>query len=372
MQKIEKLSASKATHSDHSFVTIQIKIDNGLQVETILPLTDNSHERDISKAIEIINDIIAPILEGLNPLRQRELDKMLTELSLVHNQQLLHINISLAISFCILKASAALHGELLRPYIERIYNFQESKNKSPTCVYTLIQNLGKQGEFKEFTIIPSRGTAINDVFFSFRLLKDSIDSSRIIMNTLQLEILQEKVKASGKKMHDDIFIGVKPELRQDREKGFICNDMLEDATELQLIDYYKEIQNLYSPLITENAFLSDDLRLYSALHKEIGRETIICVSTDIITNAIQCKKFAEIMPGSMISLTHTNVYSLSQYIDIIQTAFRSECKVMIDTTGYRDIGVLIAIAGAVNADFIKIDSCSSQIEKEIEYVGQAN
>jgi enolase len=374
MQKIEKLTASKASTGDKIFLTIQLKIDNGLVVQTVLPTISSRHITEVEKAVEIVNDILAPILEGLNPLRQKELDKMLTELSIVHNQQLLQVNISLAISLCILKAAASLHGEPLETYLQRIYNFQ-NPTKIPTIIYTMVQNHEK-GAFKEFSIIPSRDYDVLRSFEVFRSLHETIKSQLgslentgvALMNTLQLEIIHNKIVESGNKIHHDVFMGVRADLRVGATRGFICNDMLEVASNDQMLDYYKEIQTLYSPLITENPFYCDDLSMYVALHQLIGSETILTLSSDIIKSTTQCKKYAALLPGSMLSINHVSMYSLSHYIEFIQEAVKAEWKIMIDAVGSSEVSALVALAKATNVDFIKIDSLTSDIEKELANV----
>lgn len=377
MHKIEKLTATKSTHEAQTSLIVQVKLDSGLTVQSSLPIYGNNIERDSEKAVEQVNDIIAPILEGLSPLRQKEVDKMVSELSIVHKLE--NVNTSLAISLALLKSAASLQNETLVEYIERVYSFNKTKSPHTSVVYTICKNIGQPGAFKEITLIPSRSKKLSD---SFNILRDVTDelynkaipsnSINSLMNTVQLETISNAINQRKISLHNDLYLGIKPHLKLTEDHQFICNDILQNAPVDQIIEYFKEIHALYSPLIVESAFSINDVGIYELLHKEIGDETIITIGSDIINAPHQLKKYAESVPASMISLQHQNITSVSHYIELIKIAHDSDWKTMIDTTGLTDKSTLQSLSFAANADFIKIDSCSPETEKELHYVGQAS
>lgn len=372
MHKIEKLTATKFQHGSELLLNVAIKLDNGLLVQGDIPVYSSNPEGDITKALGIINDIIAQIFDGINPLHQKELDKMLTELTTVHNQDALAINISLGISLVLLKAAAALHNKPVQKYLEAIYSLEQRSSQQAVPIFKCIANKGDQGQFKEFSIIPSRSFSIAEDFEIFRKVKAALDietnTPPEVMNTVQLEILQNKISELGYKPHHDIFIGIKPELRQIANGEFLCNDMVENATQDQIIEYFKEIQTLYAPLITENPFIHHTFSPYGTLQKEIGEQSIITLNTDIINSPHKCKHFASLMPGSMLALCPPSIKTVSHCIELIELSRENDLKIMMDTSGLNDSAVLHAIAQAFACDFIKIDSCTAEAEKEFSYV----
>ncbi len=372
MYKIEKLTATKIQHGHKLQLNVAIKLDNGLLVQGDIPVYSSNPEGDITKALGLINDIIAQIFDGINPLHQKELDKMLTELTTVHNQDVLAINISLGISLILLKAAAALHNKPVRTYLQTIYSLKQPSSRRIVPVFKCIADKREQGQFKEFSIIPSRAFSIAKDFEIFRKVKAALDAEintpSEVMNTVQLEILQNKISELGYTPHRDIFIGIKPELCQVADSEFICNDMVGNATQDQIIEYFREIQTLYAPLITENPFIYHTFSPYAALHKEIGEQSILTLNTDIINSAHKCKYFASLMPGSMLALYPPSIKTVSHCIELIKLAEGNDLKIMVDTSGIKGSTTLSAIAEAFACDFIKIDSCTEQAEKEFSYV----
>ncbi len=379
MPKIEKLTAIKISHDNTSLLGIQLKLDNGLVVQSNFPVQGNDPTHDVTKAMTVINDIVAQIVEGLNPLRQKELDKMITELSAIHEQSALRANISLALSLTILKAAAALNNLDPVTYIRTIYGFDQGREHRPILVFTCIKNEGGTGAFKEFFVIPARSKSTSESLLMFRgvaaaLKSDTplITTHHEIMNTVQIELLEKQILCLGFSLHHDVYLGFKPDLIYDEQRGYRCTDMLQDVSANQMVEYYKELQTLYSPLIQENLFASHDLISLVTLHKEIGDQTILTVSSERVTTPVECRRYAAALPTAMLNLTHQSVPSVTQYIELIDAAKKADWKVMIDTNGCSDYGLLFALSAAAQVDFIKMDRCDLEIEKELSYVGQSD
>ena len=250
MGKIKKIYAYEIIDS-RGYPTIEgrLLLDNGVSVITSIPagtsrgksealeLRDNDQNRfdgmGVSKAVSYINELIAPKLIGLSPLRQEEVDTWLIKADGTENKSKLGGNTILTVSQLFVKAAAAdLKVDLFR-YINSLYQslFKSSIKieRLPNPIFNII-NGGKHAnnnlEFQEFQVIPSSSFSFTEAYrigievyhelqrvLAYRNANISVGEEggfapNFPTNLDAIEILNETIAQKNLKMGLDVFLGL--------------------------------------------------------------------------------------------------------------------------------------------------------------------
>ncbi|MFN4213122.1 MAG: phosphopyruvate hydratase, partial [Microgenomates group bacterium] len=250
MSKIKKIYAYEIIDS-RGFPTIEGKLilDDNREVTTSIPagtsigkseaveLRDGDPSRfegmGVSRAVYYINELLAPKLVGVSPLKQQEVDAWLIKADGTKNKSLLGANTTLTISQLFVKAGALELQMPLFKYINKLYNDifkNEIKiEKIPTPIFNII-NGGKHAnnnlEFQEFQIIPSSSNYFSQAYQLaveiFHELKRQLKyhnanisvgeeggyTPSFSTNIDALEILKETIVKKRLKFGFDIFLGL--------------------------------------------------------------------------------------------------------------------------------------------------------------------
>ncbi len=114
--------------------------------------------KGVIKAVENVNEIIAPELEGMNVYDQAKIDKKLIELDGTENKGKLGANATLGVSLAVAKAAANALGMSLYRYIGGV------NAKTLPIPMMNIMNGGKHADstlsVQEFMIMPVGATSI--------------------------------------------------------------------------------------------------------------------------------------------------------------------------------------------------------------------
>ncbi|KKR31341.1 MAG: Enolase [Candidatus Gottesmanbacteria bacterium GW2011_GWC2_39_8] len=185
MAKIKEIHAREILDSRGSpTVETKITLDNGIFGITSVPsgaslgryealeLRDRDpnryHGLGVMKAVENVNHIIAPRLNGADPVKQFDLDQFLVNLDGTPNKTKLGANAILSVSMGIARVAALAQNIPLYKHINNLDNTIEvphTYDKIPTPTFNII-NGGKHGagnlDFQEFHVIPASNKAYHD------------------------------------------------------------------------------------------------------------------------------------------------------------------------------------------------------------------
>ena len=126
---------------------------------------------EVDKAIKNVNEIIAPKLEGLNPAKQEEIDKLLLELDGTKDKSNLGANAIVGVSMAVCKLGAKVQGISLWHHINNISKVKSlsaslrealqtgQKSKLPKACFNVInggKHAGNELAIQEFMIVPQK------------------------------------------------------------------------------------------------------------------------------------------------------------------------------------------------------------------------
>ncbi|QDU62816.1 Enolase [Planctomycetes bacterium Pan216] len=340
--------------------------------------------KGVLKAVENINDVLDPELQGLDPRDQRALDQRMIELDDTPNKAKLGANAMLAVSMAVARA-AAESSEL------PLYRYLGGTN---ACVLPVpmmnILNGGKHADntvdFQEFMIQPWGAPTFREalrwgteIFHSLkRVLKGKGYNTAVgdeggfapdlKSNDEAFEVIATAVEKAGYKLGDQVFFALDPatsELYNEaKEKGkegycFFSSDPDRIASNEEMIDYWASMCAKWPIRSIEDGLAEDDWEGWASLTKKLG-ENVQLVGDDLfVTNVERLQKGLDQDVANSILVKVNQIGTLTETFDAVGLAMRNRYTAVIShRSGETEDATIADIAVATNAGQIKTGSLS--------------
>jgi enolase len=390
-------------------------LDNGINVTTSVPtgastgkheaveLRDKDPERyggmGVLKAVDYINDLIAPKIHALNPSNQSQIDDMLIDLDGTENKSKLGVNAILAVSQAVCKAGAAAYGIPVYRYLALKYKLAGENLTIPTPSFNVI-NGGKHGagnlDFQEFLIIPSsrfrfhQGLQIGvEIFFALEqalINKNAIHSTgveggfapNLFTNLDALEIIMQAIKNTSFQFGHDVFLGLDVAANTlIKNNKYSIKDRSQAFSNKEFIEYYKDLNDEYHIFSLEDPLYEDDWTSWAELTQEFQGKVVVVGDDHLTTNKKRLQKAIDLKSCNAILIKPNEVGTLTEVIDCIKTAKEANFSVQVSNRSGETNDYFIAdFAVGVGAEYAKFGSPSRgeritkynrllQIEEEI-------
>ena len=333
----------------------------------------------VRKAVENVNVKIAPMLQGVNGLEQRAVDKMLLESDGTENKTSLGANAILSVSMAVARAAAKALNIPLYQYLGGI-----RPNVMPIPMMNII-NGGKHAkntlDFQEFMIVPagaknfSQGLRMGtEIYHSLKtLLKqhnlatavgdeggfapDLKDAKEVF------EILTDAARMAGYEVGKDIFYALDAAASElyNQEKNlyeFPGETKMKGEKVIRstsdMIDYYEDLVNEYPIISIEDGLHEDDWKGWTNLTKIIGHRVQLVGDDLFVTNTKKLKLGIQKEAANAILIKLNQIGTVSEAMDAIELAHRSGYRTVIShRSGETEDTFIADLAVAVNAGQIK-------------------
>ncbi len=359
--------------------------------------------KGVLKAVENVNNIIAPALFGMSALDQRAIDKKLIELDGTPTKGNLGANAILGVSLAVAKAAA---NELSIP----LYRYIGGTNTYvlPVPMMNII-NGGSHSDapiaFQEFMIRPVGAESFREglrmgaeVFHNLkkvlkaRGLSTAVGDEGGFAPELKgtedaLDCIIEAINMAGYKPGDDVRIAL------DCASSEFYKDGVYDYTKFEgehaakrnsqeQAEYLKELINKYPIDSIEDGMDENDWEGWKILTKEIGHKVQLVGDDLFVTNVDYLRKGIAESCGNAILIKVNQIGTLSETLDAIELAHRHGYNAVIShRSGETEDTTIADIAVATNAGQIKTGSLSRtdriakynqllRIEEEIGEIAQ--
>ncbi|MCX8022572.1 MAG: phosphopyruvate hydratase [Syntrophorhabdaceae bacterium] len=371
-------------------VEVEVTLESGYTGRAIVPsgastgerealeMRDNDEKRykgkGVLKAIENVNDIIAPKIEGFDALDQTYIDGVMIELDGTENKSKLGANAILGVSMAVARAAADYLGIPLYRYLGGI-----RAREMPVPMMNVI-NGGAHAEnpldCQEFMIVPAGANSFREairigveVFHTLKaVLKNKGYSVGVgdeggfapqIENTKEaLDTLMVAIEKAGYKPGKDVFIALDPAASEFYKKGkyhFDGNVWTSD----KMIDFYVSIIDQYPIISIEDGLAQNDWRGWAKFTEKCG-DRIQIVGDDIfVTNP---KIFSE---GIKKGIANSILIKLNQIGTVTETLTTIEMAnkagytcVVSHRSGETEDTFIADLAVATNVGQIKTGSAS--------------
>ena len=333
----------------------------------------------VRKAVENVNVKIAPLLQGINGLEQRAVDKMLLESDGTENKTSLGANAILSVSMAVARAAAKALNIPLYQYLGGI-----RPNIMPIPLMNVI-NGGKHAkntlDIQEFMIVPagaknfSQGLRMGtEIYQSLKtLLKKRNLSTAVgdeggfapdLKDAFEVfELLTEASKMAGYETGKDIFFAMDvaaSELYNEENKmyEFLGESKMKGEKVLRsaadLIDYYEDLINDYPIISIEDGLCEDDWKGWGNLTKILGNRVQLVGDDLFVTNTKKLKAGIELNTANAILIKLNQIGTVSEAMDAIELAHRNGYRTVVSHRSGETADTFIAdLAVAVNAGQIK-------------------
>jgi enolase len=267
----------------------------------------------VLKAVEIINQKIAPALIGKSALDQNEIDNLLIKMDGTHNKSLLGGNSILGVSMAIARAaSKSIHVPLY------LYLSQGQEITLPVPMFNVL-NGGKHAEnstdFQEFMVVPAGFETFSDairagteIYHSLKnLLKTKNLSTavgdeggfavKVKSNRDALELVLQAIHKAGYSSENECFIALDVaanELVTAKESYLLANENLNYSTE-ELVSMYEEWVKKYPIISIEDGISENDWDGWKMMTKKLSDQIqlvgddIYATNTQMIIRGIESK-----------------------------------------------------------------------------------
>jgi len=334
--------------------------------------------KGVSKAVKNVNEIIAPVLHGMNAENQTEIDEKMLALDGTSNKDKLGANAILSVSLAVARAVANAKKIPLYKHIADIFG-----NANPDVLPRPMMNIINGGahadnglDAQEFMIIPNGAKneveAIrmgSEIFHNLKsILKKSGHSTNVgdeggfapnFNNCAQaLDTIVEAIRSAGYKPGDEVSIGLdvaSSEFYKDGIYHFEGKDMTSD----EMIVFYKDLISKYPIISIEDALAEEDWDSWKKLNDAIGDKCQLVGDDLFVTNPIRLKRGIENGAANAILIKVNQIGSLTETLRAIKMAKDANYGVIVShRSGETEDTTIADIAVATNAGQIKTGSMS--------------
>ena len=372
-------------------ILLALQLDTGEIVETSVPNgirqhpteAKTLHDQDpqhmdgkgVQKAVNLINQTLAPQVVGQDPTQQEELDQLLLKLDATENKAQTGANSLIAISQAVMKAGALASGRPLYQYIFEKYQLAD-RLSIPVCLYGLV-NGGQYGpanlDIQEFLIIPA---SYSDYRVSLeiesairgelqRVLKEKGANYStgalggftpyLQKNTDVFEFMLEAARKTSYILSRDFFFGIDSGGEQLLDKGkYSLKDKSTAFSEKELQEYYKDLQEKYNLNYFEDPFAAKDVDAWQRFTAELGQTTRIASDILTATNPKLVQKAIQEQTGNTLVVKPSQIGTLTETLQAVRIAREAGWSIVVSQrTGETNDDFLADFAVGIGAEFSK-------------------
>lgn len=328
--------------------------------------------KGVLKAVDNVNNIIAPELIGRDSLAQVEIDKLLIELDGTPNKGKLGANAILGVSIACAKAAADTLGLPLYQYLGGV-----NGKVLPVPMMNILnggQHADNNVDIQEFMIMPVGAESFIEALRMcaevFHNLKSVLKAKgyntavgdeggfapNLTSNEEALQVIIEAIKKTGYEPGRDIYIAMDAaatELYKEDGKYHLDGEGVVKTSE-EMVDYYESLINKYPIISLEDGLSEEDWDGWKLLTERLGKKIQLVGDDLFVTNTERLSKGIEMGVANSILIKVNQIGTLTETLDAIQMANRAGYTAVVSHRSGETEDVTIAdLVVAVNAGQIK-------------------
>ena len=336
--------------------------------------------KGVQKAVENVNEVIAPELLGESVFEQNLIDKLMIELDGTKNKSKLGANAILGVSLAVAKAAAEELGLPLYLYVGGV-----SAHTLPVPMMNII-NGGSHSDapiaFQEFMIMPVKAKDFShalqmgsEVFHNLkkvlhdRGLSTAVGDEGGFAPTFDgtedaLDSIKKAVENAGYKFGEDIRIALDCASSEFYENGKYDYTKFEGdkgkvRTAEEQVAYLAELVEKYPIISIEDGMDENDWEGWKLLTEKIGHKVQLVGDDLFVTNVDILSKGIEKGVANSILIKVNQIGTLSETIAAVEMAHRAGyTSVMSHRSGETEDNTIADLAVALNTGQIKTGSAS--------------
>ena len=332
--------------------------------------------KGVLKAVENVNEVLAPRLIGLNAYDQVLLDKTMLEIDGTENKSKVGANAILSISMAVARAAAASLDLPLYKYLGGV-----NAKVLPVPFMNVInggQHADNNLDIQEFMIVPAGAPSFREALRygaeTFHALKKLLKESghvtavgdeggfapNLNSNEEAIQVLIKAIKAAGFEPGKDIYIALDvaaSEFYNEETRKYHNDGTDKDAEEL--IEYYESLINNYPIISIEDPFDQEDWEAYANFTAKVGNKVQIVGDDLYVTNVKRLSKGVELKATNSILIKLNQIGSVTETLNTIEMAKTNNMtNVISHRSGETEDTFIADLVVATNAGMIKTGSLS--------------
>ncbi|HPZ09840.1 MAG TPA: phosphopyruvate hydratase, partial [Candidatus Eremiobacteraeota bacterium] len=333
-------------------IEVEVGLESGVTANAMVPSGASTGEREavelrdgdkkrfggkgVLKAVQNVNEIIAPEILGMESLEQAAIDYKMIELDGTKNKGKLGANAILGVSLAVARATA----------IERelpLYRYLGGPGARTLPVPMLnILNGGKHADnnvdLQEFMVFPlgakNFAEAIKMGAETFHALKKVLSKKGyntavgdeggfapdLKSNEEPLEVIVEAIKAAGYKPGKDIYIALDPAASEFFEKGkYVFSKSDKSArTPEEMVDFYVKLVEKYPIVSIEDGLAENDWHGWKLMTEKLGHKIQLVGDDIFVTNKEIFAKGIEEHIANSILIKLNQIGTLTETLETIE------------------------------------------------------
>ncbi|HHW09700.1 MAG TPA: phosphopyruvate hydratase [Firmicutes bacterium] len=327
--------------------------------------------KGVQKAVDNVNEIIAPEIAEMNALDQVGVDKLLLELDGTPNKSKLGANAILGVSLATAKAAANFLGLPLFKYVGGV-----NAKQLPVPMMNIL-NGGKHADnnvdIQEFMIMPVGAGSFKEalrwgaeVFHSLKKVLQNQGLNTAVgdeggfapnlgSNRQALDVIMSAIEKAGFRPGDDVGLALdvaSTEMFKDGVYVFAGEGKKRNTDEM--ITFYAELLAAYPILSIEDPLSEDEWESWQLITKELGGKVQLVGDDLFVTNTARLQKGIGMQVANSILIKVNQIGTLTETLDAIEMAKRTGYTAVVShRSGETEDTTIADIAVATNAGQIK-------------------
>ncbi len=368
-------------------VEVEVTLDSGIVGRAAVPsgastgsrealeLRDGDKKRyqgkGVLKAVNNVNEVIAPRLKGFEVFKQEEIDKFLIELDGTSNKEKLGANAILGVSLAVARAASLASNQPLYQYLNKgedlllpvplmnVLNGGVHAQNSLTLQEFMIAPVGFDNFKEAFRAGVEVYHSLKEVLQK-RSLSTSVGDEGGFAPDLKssaevLDCLVQAIEQTGYKPGGEIFLALDPAASEFYENGFYL--IKEEGLSLsskEMINYLDKLVNNYPIISIEDGLAESDWEGWKDLTLSLGDKVQLVGDDIFVTNATIFKKGIQEGIANAILIKVNQIGTLTETLETIRLAKENNYRSVIShRSGETEDAFIADLAVAVGAGQIK-------------------
>ncbi len=359
--------------------------------------------KGVLKAVENVNEVIAPELEGWNVFDQVGIDEFLLELDATDNKAKLGANAILGVSMAVARAAAEELGMPLYRYIGGV-----NAKTLPVPMMNIVnggQHADNNVDFQEFMIMPVGANSWKEalrmgaeIFHALKAVLHAQGLSTAVgdeggfapnlsSNEEALKAIVSAIEKAGYKPGEQIKIAMDAAASSfyDKEKKkYVLAGENKELTSEEMVAFYEEWVEKYPIISIEDGLDENDWDGFKLMTDRLGKKIQIVGDDLFVTNTKKLKEGIEKGIANSILIKLNQIGTITETLDAIEMAKRGGYTAVIShRSGETEDTTIADLVVATNAGQIKTGAPSRtdrvakynqliRIEDELEGISQYN
>ncbi len=370
-------------------VEVEVTVDSGIIGHAIIPsgasvgkheaveLRDGDKKRyqgkGVLKAVNNVNETIAPELIGFNVLNQSKLDDLLNDLDGTENKSKLGANAILGVSLAAAKAGAKASGLPLYRYIGGT-----GPKRLPIPMISMVvggEHAGWNQDFQDFFIIPVGASRFSeslsyasDVYktlkktfqkMGFRGVSDTGGFCPTLGSNIEaLNVLTKAIGDAGYEPGKDIAIGMDVASEMFFKEGkYNLHSENKSLDQTEMIGLLEEMATNYPVIVIEDGLSEDDFDGWKLLTERLGSKIKLIGDDLFATNPERLKKGIDMGFANAILVKLNQIGTLSETLEVVDLAKNAGYDNIISKrSGETEDTTIADFSVAVGAEMVKFGS----------------